>query len=84
MAYGDLKKWLDSLRADVDRLGSESKEACDKAWDMIDLDRSVVTSWVRRVDQVGGRRSNYILTALRKEGYTDVWARLLDIHQGVG
>ena len=29
--YGDLKKWLDGLRADIERLGGESEEAWERA-----------------------------------------------------
>ena len=77
--YGDLKKWLDGLRADIERLGGQSEEA----WDKIDHDLSVVTSWVRRVDP-RSRRGTDVAKALIKEGYIDLWVRLIDIHHGVG
>ena len=58
-------------------------EAWDKAWDKIDLDLSVVTSWVRRVDP-RSRRGVGVAKALIKEGYIDLWAKVIDIHHGVG
>ena len=66
--YGDLKKWLDGLRADIDRLWEGDR----KKWLEGNKDGPVLSelaSWLRRVGKGGKTRFGEVCEALLKEGY---------------
>ena len=73
--YGDLKKWLDGLRADIDRA-----EIDRAVWLEGNKDGPVLSelaSWLRRVGKRGKTRFGEVCEALLKEGYGSLWLKLL-------
>ena len=77
--YGDLKKWLDGLRAGVDwnvtflALGSGNRRFGKGGKARL----SEFASWVRRVGKGGRARFTEVTVALQKEGYGDLWFVLM-------
>ena len=73
--YGELKEWLDGVRADIEQLGNDGE--------LVD-----VAFWIRRVCKGGKDGFNDVARALVKQGYGDLWAMLLDmslpVHQRCG
>ena len=73
--YGDLKKWLDGLQADIDRAEIDCAVWLEGNKDGPVL--SELASWLRRVGKGGKARFTEVTVALQKEGYGDLWLMLM-------
>ena len=76
--YGDLKKWLDGLRVDIDRLWEIDFDVTFWKWLEANKDGPVLSehaSWLGRVGSL--ELAKEVCGALLKEGYGGLWLMLL-------
>ena len=73
--YGDLKKWLDGLHADIDRAEIDCAVCLEGNKDGPVL--SELASWLHRVGKDRKTRFGEVCEALLKEGYGNLWLTLL-------
>jgi hypothetical protein len=85
--YGDLQKWLDGLRADIDRLWEIDFDVT--FWKWLEGNKggpvlAELASWIRlhltRVRDGKDRKTRFgeVCTALMQEGYGNLWLTLLN------